>query len=241
MKYKAIFVSDVHIGMRISKAGRLVQFLKENDFQQLYLVGDIVEMVGLKKLFYWESDFNKLIQRILKVSRKGARVTYIVGNHDHYMDEYCGYDFAGVEIRGRVVHESADGKKYLVIHGHQYDGFVREMPWLYWLGDQAYSVALMLNPIHNFINRTLGKESWSLSMWLKGQVKSSVKFINNFEKVVAREARAMDLDGVISGHIHVAEDKLLEEIRYLNCGCWTEYCSAIVEHEDGRFEMLMVE
>ena len=242
MKYRTVFVSDIHLGTRISQADEFLDFLRDNEFNTLYLVGDIIDMSAIKRNFYWDEKFNTVLQKLLRLARKGKKIIYIIGNHDIYLEFFMAEHFGNIELKERDVYITADGTKCLVMHGHQFDGIIREMGWLYWLGDTMYDIALLLNRIFNFFRHLLGLDKWSLSLYLKTKVKNAIKFINNYEHLVVHELRKSQSDAkvVIAGHIHMLADKNISGIRYLNCGCWTEFCSAVVEHEDGRLEAIKI-
>jgi UDP-2,3-diacylglucosamine pyrophosphatase LpxH len=242
MKYNTIFVSDIHLGTTVSQTAKLLKFLKENEFDKLYLVGDIVDMTAIRRrYFYWDENHNTLLQKILRMARKGVQVEYIVGNHDIFLEFFIHDHFGNIKLKERDVHVTADGRKCLVMHGHQFDGVIKKLPLLYWLGDTMYDFALLVNMWFNRVRTLLGKDYWSLSLYLKTKVKNVMKFINNYEQLVIHEVKKdKNCDTVIVGHIHMAADKEISGIRYLNCGCWTEFCSAVVEHEDGRLELIMI-
>jgi UDP-2,3-diacylglucosamine pyrophosphatase LpxH len=176
------------------------------------------------------------------MARKGVRIEYIIGNHDIFLEFFIQDHFGNIKLLERDVHITADGRKCLVMHGHQFDGVIKKMPWLYWLGDTMYDFALFMNTWFNRARSLLGKDYWSLSLYLKTKVKNVIKFMNNYEQLVVHEVKKdKSFDTVIVGHIHMAADKEISGIRYLNCGCWTEFCSAVVEHEDGKLELIMVD
>lgn len=242
MKYKTLFISDIHLGTSLSQTERLLQFLKDNEFGKIYLVGDIVDMTAVRRKFYWDENHNTVIQKIMRLARKGVQIIYIIGNHDIFLEFFIREHFGNIKLRERDVHVTADGHKCLVMHGHQFDGIITEMKWLYWLGDTMYDFALVLNKWFNKSRSLIGKPYWSLSLYLKTKAKNVLKFIGNYEQLVIHEVKKTSggTDTVIVGHIHMLADKEISGIRYLNCGCWTEFCSAVVEHEDGRLEALKI-
>jgi UDP-2,3-diacylglucosamine pyrophosphatase LpxH len=242
MKFRTVFVSDLHIGTRISQADVFLDFLKEHEFEKLYLVGDIIDMSALRRDFYWNEAFNTVLQKILRLARKGTKIVYIIGNHDIYLEFFIKEHFGNILLKERDIHHTASGDKCLVMHGHQFDGIVKEIGWLYRFGDTMYDLALFVNRIFNLFRKLFGYEQWSLSLYLKTKVKNVIQFINNYEQLVVHESRNSQIrvNVVIAGHIHICEDKLISDVRYLNCGCWTEFCSAVVEHTDGRLELLKI-
>lgn len=236
--HRTLFLSDVHLGTRGCQAEMLLDFLKIHDADVIYLVGDIVDGWRLQTRWYWPQAHNDVVQKLLRKARKGSRIIYVPGNHDEFLRSYYGAHFGGVEVREHDIHETADGRRMLVIHGDQYDMVVRNAKWLAHLGDWAYSFALGLNIAFNFFRRKLGFGYWSLSAWAKMKVKEAVNFIGTFEETLSQEARKFDVDGVICGHIHHAEMHKKFGIDYLNTGDWVESCTAIVEHHDGQFELI---
>ncbi len=237
-RYRAIWISDVHLGTRGCKAYFLLDFLRSTHCDTLYLVGDIVDGWRLKKSWYWHQSHNDVVQKILRKARKGTRVIYIPGNHDEALRDYTALQFGGIEVMGEAVHETADGRRLLVIHGDQFDGVMRYARWLAFLGDTAYTAALALNTWFNHARLKLGLPYWSLSAYLKHRVKNAVAYVSEFEEVVAAEARRRRVDGVVCGHIHHPEIREIDGVLYCNDGDWVESCSALVEHLDGRLEIL---
>jgi UDP-2,3-diacylglucosamine pyrophosphatase LpxH len=236
--YRAIFISDVHLGTRGCKAEFLLDFLKHTECETLFLVGDIVDGWRLRKNWYWPQAHNDVVQKLLRKARKGTKIYYVPGNHDEMFRDYCGVHFGGVEVVQDHIYETAEGKRYLVIHGDQFDGIVRYHRWIALLGDWAYNAALRVNTWINLLRRRLGFSYWSLSAYLKLKVKNAVQFIGDFERAVAEEARKRGVDGVVCGHIHHAEIRDIGGIVYCNDGDWVESCTALVEHFDGRLEIL---
>ncbi|WP_299619811.1 UDP-2,3-diacylglucosamine diphosphatase [Pelagibius sp.] len=237
-RYRSIFISDIHLGTRGCKADYLLDFLKNTECETLYLVGDIFDGWRLKRNWYWPQAHNDVVQKLLRKVRKGMRLVYVPGNHDEVLRDYLGMHFGGVEVIKEVIHETADGKRMLVIHGDEFDGIVKYARWLALLGDWAYVTMLQVNTVFNYLRRKLGFGYWSLSAYLKHRVKNAVQFISNFEDAVVAEAKRHKVDGVICGHIHLAEMRMIDGILYVNDGDWVESCTALVEHMDGRLEIL---
>ncbi|WP_431310956.1 UDP-2,3-diacylglucosamine diphosphatase [Methylobacterium nigriterrae] len=228
----------MHLGTKGCQAGLLLNFLKDYDADEIYLVGDIVDGWQLRSGWYWPQAHNDVVQNLLRKVRKGSTIIYVPGNHDEFLRDYIGTTFGGVEIAESRIHEAADGRRYLVIHGDQFDMVVRHAKWLAYLGDGAYTFALFVNTGLNRVRRRLGLAYWSLSAWAKLKVKNAVNFIGKFEEFLAAEARRVGADGVICGHIHHAASREIDGLRYLNTGDWVESCTAIVEHYDGTMEVL---
>jgi UDP-2,3-diacylglucosamine pyrophosphatase LpxH len=237
-RYRAVFLSDVHLGTRGSRADFLADFLRQVECEQLYLVGDIVDGWRLRKTWYWDSHHDEVLRLIMRHARAGTTVTYIPGNHDEMFRSWLGLEVAGVKLAMDAVHTAADGRRFLVMHGDEFDSVVRYYRFLALLGDGAYTLALALNRHFNAVRRRLGYPYWSLSQWLKRQVKGAVMAIDRFETAVAAEARKGGHHGVICGHIHHAEMREIGGVLYMNDGDWVESCTALAEHADGRFELI---
>jgi UDP-2,3-diacylglucosamine pyrophosphatase LpxH len=237
-RYRAIFISDFHLGSKRAQCGALLDFLRATESESLYLVGDIVDGWSLRNKWYWDQRHNDIIQKILRKARKGTKVIYIPGNHDENFRDFVGHRFGRVTVMREAVHRSAMGKRYLVLHGDKFDSVIYFAPWLGKLGDWAYERLMDLNGTVNALRRLAGFGNWSLSAYIKFKIKKAVEFISRFETVVVREARERRCEGVICGHIHTPDDRMIDGIHYLNDGDWVESCSALVEHFDGRFEIM---
>ncbi|MCW2411252.1 MULTISPECIES: UDP-2,3-diacylglucosamine diphosphatase [unclassified Sphingobium] len=236
--YRTIWISDIHLGTKGCNAEMLVDFLDNVDSDTLYLVGDIVDGWQLKKRVYWPTAHNDVVWRVMKRARRGTRVIYIPGNHDEIFRQFTGMSFGGVEIRRKMIHTTVDGRKLLVLHGDEFDTVMLAHRWLAFVGDAAYTALMALNRRVNQVRRWLGLPYWSLSKIAKHKVKNAVAFITRFEEIVAHEAGRRRVDGVVCGHIHTAEIRQFGEITYYNDGDWVEGCTALVEHHDGRMEIL---
>ena len=236
--FRAIFVSDVHLGTSSCQAEKLLDFLRHTESADLYLVGDIIDGWQLKRRWYWNQSHNDVIQKVLRKARKGTRVTYVAGNHDEAMRQFLGLAFGGIDIRDEAVHVTADGKRLLVIHGDLFDAVVQGANWLAHVGDWAYMVTLRLNRWFNHMRAKLGLPYWSLSQFLKHRVKNAVSYIGNFEEALANEARRRGFDGVVCGHIHKAEIRDIGGILYCNDGDWVESLTALVELPNGELRII---
>ncbi len=237
-RYRSVFLSDIHLGTRGSRADLLLDFLGRTECEKLYLVGDIFDGWRLRKSWYWHESFDALLRHVMAMTRRGTEVIYIPGNHDEALRDWFGLEIAGIAMQPEAIHQAADGRRFLVIHGDEFDGVIRYAKFLAYLGDWAYDWALYLNRVFNAVRRRLGYPYWSLSQWLKRQVKEAVKTIDRFEGALAGEAKRRGLEGVICGHIHHAEMRPAHGVLYMNCGDWVESCTALVEHADGRFELV---
>jgi UDP-2,3-diacylglucosamine pyrophosphatase LpxH len=237
-QFRTLFISDVHLGSKAAKTDFLLDFLRHHDADTIILVGDIIDGWRLRRNWYWPQGCNDVVQKILRKARKGTRIIYIPGNHDEFLRSFPGTHFGGIEVAERIIHEAADGRKYLVIHGDEFDVVVRNARLLAYLGDWAYDAAIAINVVLAALRRRIGLPYWSFSAWAKLQVKHAVNFIGEFQRVVADEARRNNVDGVICGHIHHAVIEDMDGIRYINTGDWVESCTAIAENADGTFELI---
>jgi UDP-2,3-diacylglucosamine pyrophosphatase LpxH len=237
-RVRTLFLSDLHLGTKGCQADLLLEFLRHYDADIIYLVGDIIDGWRLKSGWYWPQAHNDVVQKLLRKVRKGARLIYIPGNHDEFLRDYVGSNFGGIEICDRAVHETADGRRLLVMHGDEFDMVMKHARWLALLGDSAYTLALFLNTHLNAVRRRLGFTYWSLSAWAKGRVKNAVNFISQFEEFLVSEALRNRADGIVCGHIHHAAQSEIRGVSYLNTGDWVESCTAIVEDYDGVLRLV---
>jgi len=235
---RSVWISDIHLGTRHARVGELLDFLRMVDCRYLYIVGDFIDGWELKYRWFWRDDYNVLIQKLLRKSRKQTKVIYITGNHDEFIDQFAGMRFGSVVMAQQVIHTAADGKKYLVIHGHQADGLTHFNHLLEKLGSHLYNWILDFNLYFNRLRRALGFGYWSLAAFMKARAKSAVKFVTEYERTLAAMARNQQTDGVICGHIHRAEIREIEGIQYLNCGDWVESCTALIEDFDGKIKLI---
>lgn len=237
-RYRTIWISDVHLGTRGCNADLLIDFLDSVDSDTLYLVGDIIDGWRLKKSWYWPAKHNDIVWRLLKRAKRGTNVIYIPGNHDEMFRQFVGLSFGGIEIRSKAIHDTADGRRLLVLHGDEFDAVVLYARWLAMLGDAAYIAMMKLNTLVNNLRARWGLPYWSLSKHAKHKVKNAVEFISRFETAVAKAAADRGLDGVVCGHIHTAEARRFGDVTYYNDGDWVEGCTALVEHFNGEMEIL---
>lgn len=238
LRVRTAFVSDVHLGTPGCQAEALLDFLRCLDCETLFLVGDIVDGWQLRRRWFWPQAHNDVVQKLLRKVRKGTRVILVPGNHDEFARKYVGHQFGGIDVVEEYFHKTANGKLMWVTHGDHFDGVVQYAKWLALIGDQAYDLALSINGKLNSLRARLGLPYWSLSRYLKFKVKRAVSFIGNFEAALAREARKRGADGVVCGHIHHAELRDIDGVLYANDGDWVESLTALVEHADGRLEIV---
>lgn len=238
LRYRAIWVSDIHLGTRGCKATALLDFLQHTTSEYLYLVGDVVDGWQLRKRWYWPHAHNDVVQKILRIARNGTKVFYIPGNHDEAVRDFCELNFGGVLVTNSIIHTTADGKRLLTLHGDQFDAVMGYAKWLAKLGDTAYSLALIINTAFNYVRRKMGFPYWSLSAYLKQKVKNAVSQMSDFEEFIAEEGRRANADGVICGHIHHAEMRQIGDILYINDGDWVESCTALVEDFSGELRLI---
>jgi len=237
-RFRTLFISDVHLGTRGCQADKLLDFLRWHDAELIYLVGDIVDGWALKSAWYWPQQHNDVVQKLLRKARKDTRIIYIPGNHDEFLRDYYGSHFGGVEVLEHVIHETVDGRRYLVTHGDLFDVVIKHARWLALLGDKAYDAAIFANTSFNTLRRWFGFPYWSLSKWAKSKVKNAVNFIGDYEVALIHEAARYGVDGVICGHIHHAVIRDNEALAYVNCGDWVESCTAVAEDFDGKLEII---
>jgi len=235
--YRSVWISDVHLGTRGSQAKALLGFLRTFECDTLYLVGDLIDIWAMKRGVYWTQEHSDVIQKILRKGRKGSKIIYIPGNHDERIADFTG-DYANVHIQQRAFHETVDGRRLLVAHGHELDTVVQNIGWLAHVGDIGYQLLLQLNGPVNFFRRLLGHGHWSLSAYVKSSVKNVVNFIGGFEESMVHFASDAKADGIICGHIHTAAIRKIKALDYYNTGDWVESLTALVEEEDGRLKLL---
>lgn len=237
-RYRSIFISDVHLGTRHSNAERLLDFLKSTEADRYYLIGDIIDGWMMRKKVYWPQAHNNVIQFFLKQSKKSVSVIYVTGNHDEFLRDYSGIEMGNIKLVNETIHYGENGKKYLIIHGDQFDLVTMNAKWLSMIGGWLYDRMIDVNKNLQWMFDKLGINGFSLSAWAKHNVKEAVNFIGDYETVVADAAKRRCVDGVICGHIHSVNISTINGIEYINCGDWVESCTAIVEHENGKFEII---
>ena len=238
LRVRTVWISDLHLGTPGCQAHALLEFLRNVECETLYLVGDIIDGWALRRSWYWPQAHNDVVQKILRKARKGTRVVFVPGNHDEFARKYLDHSFGGVEVIGECTHVTADGRRLWVTHGDMFDGVIQCAKWLAYAGDIAYEVTLKVNSWYNRARSRLGLGYWSLSRYLKLKVKRAVSYVSEFENAVAREARRRGAHGVVCGHIHHAEIREIDGVLYCNDGDWVESLTALVEHPDGRLEIL---
>ncbi len=236
---RSVFLSDIHLGTRACQAECLLEFLREYSSEHLFLVGDIVDFWAMSRGICWTQAQNTVVQKVLRRARGGDRVILVPGNHDEALRDYVGSEFGNIRIESEWVHRAADGRRYLIVHGDDFDQVARHHRWVAVLGDVAYNLLVRLNVTLSWVRRRLGRPGyWSLAGYAKRRVKRALEFIFDFEDAVLHAARERGLDGVICGHIHWAKIREADGTQYINCGDWVDSCTAIVEHFDGRMELV---
>ena len=237
-RFRTGWISDVHLGTRGSHAEALLQFLRDYEFETLYVVGDLIDVWSLRRGIYWPQSHNDVIQKLLRAGRKGTRIVYIPGNHDEFVSGFHG-DFGAVTIEPRAIHTTADGRRLLIIHGHELDTVIQNIKWLAYVGDVGYNLLLLLNHPLNAMRRMFGMQYWSLSAFVKMKVKDAVSYIGKFEEAIVRYSREDNVDGVVCGHIHSPMIRQIDDVTYYNSGDWVESFSALTEDFDGRIELIV--
>jgi UDP-2,3-diacylglucosamine pyrophosphatase LpxH len=238
---RSIFLSDIHLGTKACQAHHLLEFLKEYSSEQIFLLGDIIDLWSMSRGgVHWSAAQNTFVQKMLRRARHGEKVIFIPGNHDEAMREYIDTMFGNILVSNEHIHTAADGRRYLLLHGDEFDQVTRHHRWVAVLGDKAYDLLVNLNVYLSWLRRTLRLPGyWSLAGYAKRKVKTAISLIFNFEDAVIKHAREKGLDGVICGHIHWPMNKEVDGMRYLNCGDWVDSCTGIVEHLDGRMELII--
>jgi len=237
MKYKSLFISDVHLGLQYTNLNMLLDVLKDNEFENLFLVGDIIDGWKLRRKFEWGELENRFIQKIFKLARKGVKVYYTQGNHDEFLYKFDGQHFGGIEIKEKIIHTTVKGKRLLVLHGHQFDGIIKCNKWLQKIGASLYEYLLRFNVNFNILRHKFGLGYWSLSKYLKHKTKEAVNYINSFEDTIKSYAKTYKVDGVVCGHIHTPRISL-GDINYYNCGDFVENASYLVETLQGDIKLI---
>ena len=238
-RVRSLFLSDIHLGTRACRAEQLLSFLRDYDSEYIYLLGDIIDFWAMSRGVYWPAQHNTIVQKILRKARHQTQIILIPGNHDEALREYVGSSFGNITLVSEYIHTTANGKRYLLLHGDEYDQVTTYHRWISILGDVSYTFLVHLNRALSFLRRKFGVSGyWSLADYAKRNVLQAVSFISNFEDAVAHNVKHRGLDGAICGHIHTPVIKQIGDVTYANCGDWVDSCSAIVEHHDGRLELV---
>ena len=238
LQFKSIFISDAHLGSKGAQADKLLDFLNRSTAEVIYLVGDIIDGWQLNKKWHWPESHKKVLQKLIKLSEEGKKVVYISGNHDDFLRKIGNFSIGSIKICSEITHKAVNKKKYLVIHGDQFDNIVKNAKWLAIVGDAAYNIILKINRHFNQIRNLLGLEYFAISAWIKRRVKLAVNFVSDFEKRISQAALKRKMDGVICGHIHHAELRKIGTVEYINCGDWVESCTALVENINGEMQLI---
>jgi UDP-2,3-diacylglucosamine pyrophosphatase LpxH len=245
-KVKTLFISDVHLGTRKSQADKLLDVLKDYEFENLIIIGDFIDLTALKQKFYWNEDHSTVIQKVLRLSRKGVNVIYLLGNHDHFLrglikEEQFDINLGNILICDEYKYETSKGEKIYICHGDQFDGFIRLHPFLYILGDFAYELSFKINKIYNKLRRIFGLDYWSLSKYLKSKVKDAIAFVNDFKYLSIKKLKETDCDSIMIGHIHTPAIEKIDDKNYYNSGDWCESCSFLYEDLDGVIKLIILD
>ena len=242
LRFKTVFVSDIHLGTADSKVTQVIHFLRNVRCEKLVLNGDIIDGWALKRGSKWKKSHTRFIRTVLKMmEKKGVEVIYLRGNHDDILDRFLPIAFGKMRFVKEFVHEAGNGRRYLVVHGDGFDSVSTNYKWLASLGAVGYDVLLKINRAYNNYRLWRGKEEFSLSKKIKGKVKSAVSFVDNYQQQLQIFAQKRGCDGIICGHIHTPADEMINGVHYLNSGDWVESLSCVVEHQDGKFEVLYYE
>ncbi len=234
MRVRSVFISDVHLGSRDCRAEALLDFLRSVRCEQLYLVGDIVDLWCLRRGFFWPAAHTEVLREILRKASTGTRVVYVPGNHDADLRELVGAEVRGIQIVRDCIHVTADDRRLLVTHGDDFDGVVACQAWLARLGSTVYDHVIVLNRRFNALRRWFGLPYWSLAGFLKSCSGEALRYIENFEHAAAYAARRHGLDGIVCGHIHRHGIATINGVVYANDGDWVESCTALIEDRNGQ-------
>jgi len=236
--YKTLIVSDVHLGTKGSKAKEIARFLKQFHCDNLILNGDIIDGWQLKKSGSWKRKHTRFFNRVLKMmENQSTNVYYLRGNHDDFLDQILPLQIGRLQILADMTYES-NGKTYFITHGDVFDSITTNLRWIAYLGDVGYTFLLWLNRVVNYYRYKKGLPYFSLSQFVKGKVKQAVSYVDDYETELAKMAKAKGCDGIICGHIHKAENRMIDGIHYLNSGDWVETMSALAEDHEGNWELI---
>jgi UDP-2,3-diacylglucosamine pyrophosphatase LpxH len=241
LQYRTVWISDVHLGTKASQVEPLLKFISSMRCEHLFLVGDIIDLWAMRRRWYWPQSHNDVLRKILKRASKGTKVVYIPGNHDENFRGYLGLSFGGVEVHREAFHVTADGKRVLILHGDEFDTVVTNHHFITWFGDGCYDLLHGVGRIYNWLRRKFDWPRFSLAAFVQSRVEVVVNYVSNYQQSLLRYARSRRADIVVTGHIHRPEIRPIEELLYANCGDWVENCTALVEHADGRLEIIRME
>ena len=238
-KYKSVFISDLHLGSKHCNSEKLLNFLDNLDTEKLYLVGDVIDGWRLHKKWYWPKSHNKIVQKLIKISKK-TEIIYITGNHDEFLRTIPNVRIGNVDVKNRSVHMGVDGKRYLVVHGDMFDNLMRTKSgrFIMHFGDIAYDGLIYANKVVNSFRSLIGRPPWSLAKFLKRKAKTAANYIGDFEIQMAEYCKRKGYDGIICGHIHHASIEKHDGVVYMNDGDWCESCTALVEKQNGDWEIV---
>jgi UDP-2,3-diacylglucosamine pyrophosphatase LpxH len=243
MKIRTLFISDVHLGTKKSQADKLLDVFKTYDFENLIIIGDFVDLTSLKRKIYWKKSHSKVLQKVLKMSRKGVNVNYLLGNHEIYLKEIIksgAINLGTINIDKEMIYTTKKGEKIYICHGDIFDGFIRLHPFLYWLGDTAYELSFKINFIYNKIRKLFGLQYWSLSNYLKKEVKKAISYINDMKKMALRQTQEMRCDSIMIGHLHTPSIEKIKNKNYYNTGDFCESCSFLIETIEGEIKLIIL-
>lgn len=243
MRIKTLFISDIHLGTTKCQADKLLQVLRDYDFDKLIIVGDFIDLTSIKRKFFWKPEHSTVIQKILRLSRKGTEVVYILGNHDYYLRgliEDDNINLGNILICDEYIHTTLLGEKIYICHGDQFDGFIRLHPFIYALGDFAYELSFKINKMYNRLRRLFGFQYWSLSQYLKSKVKNAISYINDFKILSIRKVKEKNCDSIMIGHIHTPSLEKIDNYTYYNTGDFCETCSFLYEDLNGKISLVIL-
>ncbi|NKI17731.1 UDP-2,3-diacylglucosamine diphosphatase [Spongiibacter sp. KMU-166] len=238
MRYKTVWLSDIHLGFKDCRAEYLLDFLAKVECDSIYLIGDVIDLWAMKRSLFWPSSHYDVLRSLFNKANAGTRIVYIPGNHDEPFRDYVGNIFGPIEIRKDAVYTTVKGKRLLMFHGDCLDEHIQLRKWENLIGDAAYDLLLFLNRWANFFRRRSGRHYWSLATYIKQRIPNARQVIEVFEQAAVQEAAARNLDGVICGHIHQPALKEIDGLLYCNDGDWIENCTVLTEDDAGNMELL---
>lgn len=238
IRVRSVFISDIHLGTSACQAQYLLDFLNSYQMDSLYLVGDIVDILAMRKRVQFSNQQEAVIERLVTMAKEQTTVMYIPGNHDALLRRFCGQTIMGIEVHRNKVHYCKDGRRFYVSHGDEFDSALHAGVIWHVVGGFSHSLLLHLNTILNGLRRYLKLPYWSLAGYLKNRIGKASKFIRRFEWIAAKQARELKYDGFICGHIHQSGMRLIDGVLYCNDGDWVEHCTALIEDNSGQFELV---
>ena len=229
-------MSDLHLGARQSQTDKIIEFLDNNTSERLILNGDIIDGWALKGNGKWTPNCTKIFRRFMKMSENGTKVIYIRGNHDDFLKDFIPFKLNNIRIVRKYVYIGIDGRTYFCFHGDVLDFVIMEARWLAVIGGYSYDIVIKFNTFYNKVRKWFNLPYHSLANTIKQSVKGAINFVSDFETNAVALAKQKGYDVAVCGHIH--QPKI--DINYMNSGDFCENSTCLVEHFDGRWEIISV-